>query len=194
MQLTFATTNKGKLLTMKEDLKSFGIEVVQKSIEIPEPRSNDVQEIADHKVRYAYQQVQQPVIVMDAGFYIDSLNGFPRAFVNFALQTIGIVGILKLVEGQDRHCEFRECLAYLDDKMSEPKFFVAHIRGTLATQPRGKVHEGHWSELVLIFIPENLDTTLAEMSVEQMDAWRARTNAKDPHAKEFPNWFLQHRG
>lgn len=194
MELAFATSNRGKMQTMERDLRPFGIHVRQKPLDIPEPRSNDVQEIADYKVHSAFQKLQRPVIVMDAGFYIDSLNGFPRAFVNFALETIGLDGILRLVNGQSRTCEFRECLAYLDAKLDQPKFFIAHVRGTLATEPRGKPHDAHWSELALVFVPDELTTTLAEMSSDQLDAWRASTDAKDPHAKEFPNWLLQHRG
>ena len=37
-------------------------------------------------------------MAMDADFCIDALNGFPKAFVNFALDTIGVEGILKLME------------------------------------------------------------------------------------------------
>ena len=165
MKLSFVTTNKGKFLTMHKDLAPYGIEVIQKPLDIPEPRSNDVQEIADHKARVAFQSLKEPVIVMDAGFYIDSLNGFPRAFVNFTLETIGIAGILKLVADQDSHCEFRECLAYFDGQPPKPKFFIGHVRGTLAPEPRGTLHAGHWSDLALIFIPESRDKTLAEMTV-----------------------------
>lgn len=54
---------------------------------------------------------------MDTDFRIDELNGFPRAFVNFSLDTIGISGILKLMEGKEnRKCAFNECLAYYDGK------------------------------------------------------------------------------
>ncbi len=191
MKLNFATTNSGKVLTMQRDLAPFGIDVVQQSIDIPEPRSNDVQEIAEHKVRYAYHRLAAPVMVMDAGFYIDALNGFPRAFVNFALETIGIAGLLKLV-AEDRRCEFRECIAYLDERLETPKFFITHIRGQLAHERRGTLHEGHWSDLALVFIPEGRTRTLAEMSMEELDRWREQSGAKDPHAKELPAWLLQH--
>lgn len=191
MRLVFATGNKGKALTMQRDLAPHGIEVIQEPLDIPEPRSNDVQEIAEYKVRYAYERLHSPVMVMDAGFYIDAINGFPRAFVNFALETIGIAGMLKLV-GDDRRCEFRECVAYIDERLATPKFFIAHIRGTLATEPRGQLHEGHWSDLALVFIPEGRTTTLAEMTLAELDEWRESSGAKDPHAKEFPQWLLRH--
>lgn len=51
--------------------------------------------------------------------FIHELNGFPRAYVNHALDTIGIEGILKLMKGvANRYCEFRSCLAFYDgDKL-----------------------------------------------------------------------------
>jgi len=67
---------------------------------LPEPRSDDLREIAKEKVLFAYKKIRKPCIVLDFGFYIHSLNGFPKAFVNFVLETIGIEDILKLVDGK----------------------------------------------------------------------------------------------
>lgn len=102
-QIYFATKNRGKVNSVSSALSKYGIEVVQVALDIPEPRSDDLREIAKEKVLFAYEQIQKPCIALDAGFYVHSLNGFPKAFVNFALETIGIEGILRLVEGKPRH-------------------------------------------------------------------------------------------
>src|SRR3989338_10669833 len=107
MRINYVTTNVGKVRSLERHLNPYGIEVVHKPIDLPEPRADDVQVIAEHKARFAYEIVKEPLVVLDAGFYIDSLNGFPRAYVNSALDTIGIEGILKLVERKKRDCEFR---------------------------------------------------------------------------------------
>lgn len=193
MELVFATSNKGKFLTLQCELSPFGIEVKQVPLDLPEPRSDDVDEIAKVKARTAYQQLHQPVVAMDAGFYIDSLNGFPKAFVNFALQTISLEGILRLVEGKDRRAEFRESLCYFDDTMSETKCFTAHIRGTLTEEKRGQLSERDWSPLALIFQLEGQAKTLAQMTAEEHEAWHKTTEVKDPHSKNFPKWLLQHQ-
>lgn len=63
----------------------------------------------------AYRLVNKPCISLDCGFWIDELDGFSRAFVNFALDTIGIYGMLKLMENKEnRSCRFTECLSYYD--------------------------------------------------------------------------------
>lgn len=185
----FVTTNKGKINTLQTDFKHSGIIIEPVPIDIPEPRSSETKEIARYKVTQAYSELKKPCIAQDGGFYISSLNGFPRAFVNFALQTIGLEGILKLVEGKDRTCEFRDTLAYLDETLSEPMFFETHTKGTLAMEPRGELNPWNWGELHKIFIPKGLDRTFTQMSQQEMDEWRI-TQQKNWCGKEFAKWVM----
>jgi len=188
-EICYATTNSGKVKSLQRHLGQYGITVVQAPLDIPEPRSNDVQEIAEHKARFAHNALKKPVVVLDAGFYIPSLNGFPRAFVNFALETIGLEGILRLAEDKDRYCEFRECLAYMEDGMQEPRYFIAHVRGTLAGQPRGTKQSHLWSELGLIFIPNGSARTLAEFTPDEYAAWSKSRPDEESPGKMFGKWY-----
>ena len=171
MKVYFATTNQGKVQSLKRDLEGYNISIIQRSIDLIEPRSSDVQEIAQSKILQAYAQIKKPTVVIDAGFYIDELNGFPRAFVNFSLETIGLEGMLKLVQDKKKGCEFRECLAYMDQTLNEPKYFLTNVRGKLADYPRGRMQKHLWSKLSLIFIPEGNKRTLAEMSFKEYLEW-----------------------
>ena len=104
----------------------------------------------------AYKLVQKPCISLDCGFLIDELNGFPRAFVNFALDTIGIEGILKLMEGKEnRSCRFTECLSYYDGK--ELHQFMGKHEGTLTTEIVGTDSNEKWSNLWYIYKPAGYD-------------------------------------
>jgi len=188
----YATGNPGKVKSLAREMERYNINVIQIGLDIPEPRSDDVQEIADKKVIYAYSKIRCPVVALDAGFYIDSLNGFPRAFVNFALDTIGLEGILKLTEGKDRRCEFRECLAYLDNNMT-PKYFTGHVRGMLATEERGIVKKEQWSKLWMVFIPDGTDKTLAEMTQEEYNAWREISRAETSPSRQFAEWYVKQK-
>ena len=194
MEIYFATTNTGKVQSLQRDLQPFGITVIPKPIELVEPRSSDVREIAAAKIRQAWKQVQKPVIAMDAGFYMDALNGFPRAYVNFALETIGTEGILKLTEGKPRGCEFRECLAYMDGSLNEPHDFITRVRGTLAHEQRGTFQEHLWSDLSRIFIPEKQEQTLAEMAYEDYVHWNAAIKAVDSTEKQLYEWLRAKAG
>jgi non-canonical purine NTP pyrophosphatase (RdgB/HAM1 family) len=175
--------------SLQRDLDRYDIRVLQVPMDIPEPRSSDVQEIAREKVLFAYKKLESPVVALDAGFYIYSLNGFPRAFVNFALETIDLDGILRLVDGKDRNCEFRECLAYVDNSLKEPKYFVSHVRGVLSDEIKGEMQEHLWSKLGLIFIPEGSQKTLAEMSYEEYLEWRKIFREKESPSRLFSEWF-----
>jgi len=187
-QIYFATRNKGKVNSVGNALAKYGIKVIHFPLNLPEPRSDDLKEIAREKVLFAYEQIKKPCIALDSGFYIHSLNGFPKAFVNFALETIGIEGILRLIEGKPRGCEFRNCLAYFDNTLKEPVYFESKVEGKLSKFPRGKMREYYWSELFLIFIPKGESKTLAEMSFDEYQKWSAR-RYRDSFATRFGEWF-----
>ena len=142
--LYFASANKGKINSLQRDFAELDIDFRIAEMEIPEIRSEETAEIATKKVEYAYEKLKQPCIAQDGGFYIPALNGFPNAFVNCALETIGIEGILKLLEGKERRCEFRDTIAFIDKKIEEPVLFTAITRGTIAESPRGELQDYHW--------------------------------------------------
>jgi len=156
---------------------------------LPEPRDDDVKPIAEYKARYAYNELNKPLVVLDAGFYIDSLNGFPKAFTNFALETVGLEGILRLVEGKERNCEFRHCLAYLDGNLNQPRCFTSSVRGIIAEGPRGTMQPHLWSKLGLIFIPQDSDKTLGEMSPEEYASFSKNHPQETSCQKQFGEWY-----
>ncbi len=188
MKIYFATKNMGKVNSVQAALSQYGIELIQVQIELPEPRSYNLMEIAREKVKFAFEQIKKPCIALDAGFYINSLNGFPRSFVNLALETIGLKGMLKLVEDLARDCEFRNCLAYLDETMEEPVYFESDVRGRLSMSPSGEYNESyHWSKLFQIFIPYGKEKTLAEMSFKEYNEWRSLLYSNS-FATRFGEW------
>ncbi len=114
-EIVFVTHNTGKIKSAEKYFKN--LKFTTFNYELDEPRSDDIKEIATAKVKQAYEIVKRPCIALDTDFRIDELNGFPRAFVNFALDTIGIQGMLRLMENKEnRTCSFNECLAYHDGK------------------------------------------------------------------------------
>lgn len=188
-EIRYATKNEAKVSSLKRVLSEYGINIIHVPLELPEPRTDDLREIARQKVLAAHKEVREPVVALDAGFYIHSLKGFPRAFVNFALKTIGIEGILKLIEDKPRECEFRECLAYYDGRPEEPLIFESSVRGTLTTEVRGRMKKRAWSKLFKIFIPEGEGKTLAQMTSREYFEWSERHH-KNSYASKFARWFL----
>ncbi len=56
------------------------------TLEIPELRSDDIEEIAREKARYAYNHLHRPLIVDDTSFSIDALHGFPGPYAAYVPQ------------------------------------------------------------------------------------------------------------
>lgn len=184
-EIVFVTTNKGKIASANKYLKD--VKFTTYNYDLIEPRTDDIQEIAKCKVKQAYDIVKKPCIALDAGFFIDELNGFPRAFVNFALDTIGVDGILKQMENvSNRKCAFKECLAYYDGK--DYLFFYGNHEGNLATSKQGVDDDKKWSDLWYIFKPYNYDKTLSQMSEEERSL-RVRCPECVSAMQEFADYY-----
>ena len=164
-KLTFVTGNAGKLSEAQALMP--GAEVRGVLLDFDEPRSNDLTYIARQKAEQAKKWIEPPFFVQDAGFYIPALNGFPGSYVNFALKTIGVEGILKLMEEkEDRSCAFRQCLVYWDGQ--EERIFTCENPGRMAETYAGRDRAEQWSGLWHIFIPEGGDRTLSEYTDEML--------------------------
>lgn len=183
-EIIFVTSNKGKIASAQKELEN--IVVLPYNAELIEPRGDDIKEIAKEKVLQAYDLVKRPCIALDSGFFIKALNGFPRAYVNHALDTIGLKGILKLMEDQDdRYCEFRECVAYYDG--TSMKFFESKCFGTLSHAIKGTDKINKWSILWHIYIPNGFNKTLAEFNEE--DFIKYKYLEKSSSLRSFATWY-----
>lgn len=185
-EIIFVTHNTGKIKSAEKYFKNLKFNTF--NYELDEPRSDDIKEIATAKVKQAYEIVKRPCIALDTDFRIDELNGFPRAFVNFALDTIGIEGMLKLMEGKEnRACRFTECLSYYDGK--ELQQFMGSHEGTLAEKILGKDSSEKWSDLWYIYKPSGYDKTLAEMTENERNN---RKKYKSVSSMEvFAKWYKE---
>lgn len=184
-EIVFVTHNKGKIQSAEKYFKNLKFKTYD--YELDEPRSDDIQEIAKSKVMQAYKIVNRPCIALDTDFRIDELNGFPRAFVNFSLDTIGIDGILKLMENKDnRSCAFNECLAYHDGK--EIHYFYGKHPGNLSYEIKGLDRKEKWSDLWYIFKPKGFDKTLAEMSDEERE-YKNEVAGAYSALEKFAEWY-----
>ena len=182
-EIVFVTHNPGKIASAQKILKNVKLSIFE--YELDEPRSDDIEYISKMKVMEAYKLVKKPCISLDCGFWIDALNGFPRAFVNFALETVGLEGILKLMEGiENRSCRFTECLSYYDGK--ELHQFAGKHEGLIAPAILGLDTDEKWSDLWYIYIPKGYEKTLAQMTQEERDS-RVMYESVDS-MEEFAKW------
>lgn len=192
MALYFLTGNKNKFESLKSVFRQNGIDITQKEIVFNESRSLDVAEIVKAKAEQGVKLVaNEPFIVEDGAFVIPSLNNFPGPYVNFVLETIGLNGLLRLLNGKHRDCYFESALAYFNPK-SSVKVFTHRGFGRVSEKIAQKNRANAWSELWRIYIPRGCNKTLAEMSNEEFQQ-REKEWGKTSHINKFIEWFKQNR-
>jgi XTP/dITP diphosphohydrolase len=181
MKITMVTSNAGKAAEVAAFF-SGSLEVDHVALEIPEHRSNDIAEISREKVRYAYSQLNTPLIVDDTGFFIDALEDFPGPYAAYVLNSIGNAGILKLMDGiSDRNARFTTGIAYADEYGIE--VFTGTLEGKIALCPRGNNGFGYDP------IFEIGEKTLAECSIEE----KSRISHRARALSSFHDWFIAQR-
>jgi XTP/dITP diphosphohydrolase len=175
------TSNAGKAAEVEAFFGGL-LEVDHIILDVPEHRSNNVAEIAREKARYAFGQLNTPLIVDDTGFFIDALDGFPGPYAAYVLNTIGNAGILKLIDGKsDRNARFITGIAYADDQGIQ--VFTGTLEGTITIRPRGNNGFGYDP------IFETGKKTLAELSLEEKNRISHRARA----LSAFHDWFIAQR-
>ncbi len=141
MTITVVTSNENKAREVAAFFAGVA-EVTHTFLEIPEFRDNDVGVIAEEKARYAWNALQCPLIVDDTGFFVAALNGFPGPYAAYVLDTIGMEGILRLLEGADnRFAYFETAIAYADNE-GFIHVFRGIVEGTIVS-PRGEEGFGY---------------------------------------------------
>ena len=113
--LRYVTTNEGKVAEAREYLD----DVSALDFDYTEIQSDDLAAVAARGAREAHAHVGEPVIVDDAGLFVDALDGFPGPYSSYVEDTVGIEGVGRLAErerdeDQDDRAAFRCVIAYCD--------------------------------------------------------------------------------
>lgn len=165
--LRFATTNDGKVREAREYLD----DVEQFDYDYVEIQSDDLAEIAARGAQEAFEASDgdAPVIVDDAGLFVDALGGFPGPYSAFVEHTLGVERVWQVVEREEnQRAQFRGVVAYADGETVET--FDGAVRGRIVA-PRGDGGFGYDP------IFEHDGVTFAEMDTEAKNALSHRGRA-----------------
>jgi XTP/dITP diphosphohydrolase len=185
----FATTNNGKASALKTILAIYEIEVHQVEIELVEPQANSVVEVAQNKAMQAVKLLGKPLVVEDSGFAIDSLNGFPGAYIKYALETIGAEGLLRLAAPfPSSTCRFVSAMCYAAPDGTQHTFIDNSAIGTLAATIDPSPAPNAWSELWRVFIPYGYDKTLSNFTADEQTALMRHWQAGSVYG-QFARWL-----
>jgi XTP/dITP diphosphohydrolase len=203
MALRYVTTNPGKVREALEYLD----DVAQLDFDYTEIQAPELGPIAAHGAREAYRHAAEPVLVDDAGLFVEGYDGFPGPYSSYVEDTLGVERVADLAADlADPRARFECVLAYCDgaafDASPDPvdradraaaaaagseadagadlpvKLFYGRVPGRIVP-PRG---EGGFG-----FDPvfEHDDRTFAEMTPAEKNAVSHRGRA----LAKFAEWF-----
>ena len=172
----FASSNRNKFNEAKIILSNNKINLGFFKSSLTEIQAKSIKQIAALKVDDAYRQCHKPVIVEDAGLFIESLNGFPGPFSSYVFKTIGNSGILQLV-GSNRNAYFQSVVAFCDNKYGV-MLFDAKVEGKIS-----KISTGRGWGYDPIFIPKGESKSYAVITNKNEISHRYKA------LKKFSNWF-----
>src|SRR5512143_3112551 len=99
----FVTSNKGKF----EEARGIFENLEMRNIGYTEIQADTLEEVAAFGIKEVMNRLEAPVMIEDAGLFVNALRGFPGVYSAYIQKTIGNPGILKLMEGvKDRDAAF----------------------------------------------------------------------------------------
>ena len=114
--LHYVTTNEGKVREAEEYLD----EVRAVDFDYTEVQDDDLSPIAARGAREAFAHVGDPVLVDDAGLFVDGFDGFPGPYSAYVEHTLGVERVGELAReqaertGETPRAQFKCTVAYCD--------------------------------------------------------------------------------
>ncbi|MEM2546333.1 MAG: XTP/dITP diphosphatase [Candidatus Bathyarchaeia archaeon] len=185
----FATNNVNKFNEARKVLSRYKIAVGMIRIKTLEIQSESLEEIAKTSAIHAYKQCGLPLIVEDAGLFVEALNGFPGPYSSYVYKTIGNEGLLWLMEkSANRKAKFQSVVAYVSEELDAPICFKGEVVGEITRELRKESHFGFGFDP--IFKPANSPKTFAEMSITEKNKYSHRARA----FRRFAKWYKSLKG
>ncbi len=179
-KIWMGTSSDHKYEEAKEVLGEYGIELERLSIDRVEIQADDPGIIAEYSLKVLDMDI--PLLIEDAGLYIDKYFGFPGPYSSYALRTITNEGILKLMEGdEDRSAKYLSAVAFRDGDTAVT--FKGEVTGEISHKEIGTGGFGYDP----IFIPTEGDgRTFGEMSAEE----KAKISHRARAFRQLAEWLV----
>ncbi len=181
----FATNNIHKFNEARSVLSEIGISVGMLRVKTVEIQSDSLTEIASASVVDAFSRCCLPVIVEDAGLFVDALKGYPGPYSAYVYKTLDNAGLLKLMKRvKNRKATFRSAIAYLDSEVSQPVCFEGEAQGEIVVGEPKKTDKSAFG-FDPVFTPQGSRKTFAEMTIQEKNGFSHRAKA----LRSFAEWY-----
>lgn len=185
----FATNNVNKFNEARMVFGEYKIAVGMLRVKTLEVQSDSLEEIAKASVMEAFRKCNLPVIVEDAGLFVEALNGFPGPYAAYVYKTIGNKGLLQLMEKiENRRAVFQSAIAYYSADLKSPICFKGEVVGEITRKER-TVNNSSGFGFDPVFQPVNITKTFAEMTIKEKNKYSHRAKA----LRKFAEWYRKHQ-
>jgi len=171
-RLLFFSNNKNKIIEIRKIFKKFNIELISlNDLNIstePKESGKTFEENAKIKSDYGFNKTGIPCFADDSGICIESLNWKPgvlskRFLNNFKSNGACFESVIKSTKkNSEKNAYFKTSIS-LTIKKSQNVIFNGKINGKISEQAKGRFGFGYDP----IFIPNNYNKTLAELSTKE---------------------------
>ncbi len=181
----FATNNVHKFNEARQVLAKYDIATGMLRTKSLEIQSNSLEEIAKTSVIDAFEKCHLPIIVEDAGLFVETLNGFPGPYAAYVYKTVGNKGLLQIMkEAENRNARFESAIAYHSSNLDASICFLGEAVGEITREERkGNSESGFGFDP--IFKPADSEKTFAEMTIAEKNKFSHRASA----LRKFAAWY-----
>lgn len=181
----FATTNVHKFAEARQVLAEYGIAAALLKLETIEIQDDDIQRIAKASAEDAAKKSSMPILVEDAGLFIEALRGFPGPYSSYVYRTLGVDGMLKLMKDISRRdAFFQSAVAFFNPEIqSTPICFEGNVKGKICYRVQGK--QGFGFDPIFEPLGGN-GRTFAEMTTAEKNRYSHRAWA----LRKFAKWYV----
>jgi XTP/dITP diphosphohydrolase len=183
----FATGNIHKFNEARVLLAKYGIAAGMLKAKTVEIQSDSLTAIAASSASDAYKRCHLPLIVEDAGLFVDALKGFPGPYSAYVYKTVENQGLLKLMENvHKREATFRSAVAFCDNENGKITCFTGETAGKITAKERMLDFKSAFG-FDPIFQPMESAKTFAEMTIQEKNEVSHRARA----INKFAEWYIR---
>jgi XTP/dITP diphosphohydrolase len=183
IEFYFATGNQNKVAEAEAALAPHKIKVSKlEGFEKLEIQHTSLDEIAKAALALIVVKTTELVFVEDSGLFVHELNGFPGPYSSYVFETLGVDGVLKLLNNsKNRKAEFRSSVAF-GRKGKILAIFSSVTEGNISLEPKGEKGFGFDP----IFVPMWNNKTFAQMELKEKTVYSHRAKA----LTKLALWYL----
>jgi len=177
----FVTSNIHKFDEARRVLAEYKVATAMLRVEAVEIQDDSIEEVAKASAIDAVKKCGLPILVEDAGLFVEALRGFPGPYSSYVYRTVGTKGILELMGNVEKREAYFHSVVTFSSPDEPPRCFHGKVKGEIFREERGRSGFGFDP----IFSPSGQNRTFAEMTTREKNRYSHRAQA----LRKFAEWY-----